>query len=355
MSSSLLSFDLKNLKLPRWLTLQAPADPGPTGLKATYPPVAMDMGINHLMLARLAKSGDRKWSLSAYSVVEVPPDLLDSDFFRIKVKSAGQYQDLVAGAIRKEGIKTDKISVVVPDHLARVALLNFEELPRTRRELTALVRWRMKKAVPFKVEEAAVDYQVLPHGGNGCVVLAVLMPASILEEHESVFIRLGIHPGLVDLSSFSLAHLYRPVIQKEVPENGDFMIMNATTTFFTVMIFRAGLPIFYRCKTFGFSGDENGDASHRLIHREAQASLLYYQEKLQGLSLAKVYMRLVGHDPARVAALFEGAPVSAPPELIDVRRVVDVTGRIGEIGEERVSELLQRLAPAVGAALGRDA
>jgi type IV pilus assembly protein PilM len=341
--------------MPRWLSVGAPADSNGGGLRAKYPPVAMDMDTTHLVLARLAKDKLRRWTLTSYDVSELPPDLLDSEVFRVRIKSVERFKALVAGSMQKEGVKTEKVSLVLPDHLARVSLLPFEELPRSRRDVVEMVRWKMKKAVPFKVEEATVDYQVMPGPEKGYTVLAVLMPQSILQEQEAVFAQQGIHPGLVDISSFSLAHLYRSVIDKEVPAGADFMLLNVTGAFFTVMVFREGRLIFYRCKTFAFGGNDDPESGYRLVHRELQASLLYYQEKLMGRELARVYMRLVGMDADRVAGQFGGAPIAARPELIDVQRVVNVTGRIASMGPDRAADLLQRLAPAVGAALGREA
>ncbi|MGH9869881.1 MAG: type IV pilus biogenesis protein PilM [Candidatus Polarisedimenticolia bacterium] len=355
MSGSLLNFDLKGLRLPAWLR---PGD-GATragGLRPKYPTVAVDMGVRHVSVVRLAKDKLRKWVLTSVGQVDVPEDLLESDVFSIRITSEERYRQLVAGALQTQGIRTDRISLVVPDHLARVALLPFEQLPRTRREVTELVRWKMKKAVPFKIEEAVVDYEVFPgEHGLGFSVLAVIMPSAIVTEHESVFVRQGIRPGLMDLSTFSLLHLYRSVMEAEVPAGGDFLVVNATGFFFTLMIFRKGLPIFYRCKTFTFGGEQEGDAALRLIHRESQASLVYYQERLQGRELSRIYMRLVGHDFERVAGLFEGAPSAQPPELIDPRRVVRVPAQVEAGGPARAIETLQRLAPAVGAALGREA
>lgn len=355
MSGSLLNLDLKQIRLPSWLQLGASATGRSGGLRAKYPPVAADMGVNALSFVRLTKDKARSWLLTSFDQVDLPEDLLESDVFRVQITSQDRYRALIAGAMQKEGIKTDRISLVLPDHMARVALLPFEELPRTRREVTEMVRWKMKKAVPFKVEEAVVDYETYPgEGGRGFTLLAVLMPSAIVEAHESVFVKQGIRPGLVDLSTFSLVHMYRGIMEKEVPAGGDFLLLNATGSFFTLMIFRDGVPIFYRCKSFTYGGDQDGDAALRLILRESQASLIYYQERLGGTSLARVYLRLVGHDAQRVSGLFEAAPLASAPELIDPRRVVKVTGRLDAMGDERATEILQRLAPAVGAALGRE-
>jgi type IV pilus assembly protein PilM len=360
LSSSLLSFDIKSLKLPRWMTPRSPADLSGGGLMVSYPPVAMDIGATQLALARLTRDKEKKWNLTSYDTIDVAPEILDSEAFKARVRAPDRLRAMVSGSLQREGIKTRAISVVLPDHLARVALLPFEDLPRTRREVLDLVRWKMKKAVPFKVEEATVDYQVMPgmeaDGGAapGYTLLAVLIPSASVEEHESIFTKQGIHAGLIDLSSFSLASLYRSVAEREVPA-GDFMMLNATSVFFTAMIFRDGRLIFYRCKATGAPSEGNGEAASRMLRREVQASLMYYQERLRGTSLARVYMRLVGHEADGITGAFEQAPLAAPPELIDPGKVVKVGGRITALGPERAADLLQRLAPAVGAALGRSA
>src|SRR5262245_6669285 len=318
------------------------------------------MGTTDLVMARVVKDKEKKWSLGSCDIVEVPEGLLDNEPFVTRIRSAEQYGALMATSIQREGLKTRAVSIVLPDHLARVSIIALEELPRTRRELLELVKWKMKKAVPFKVEDASVDYQVMPASGiegeqtKGYNILAVLMPRAVVQEHEDVFTRQAIHAGLVDLSSFSLLHLYKSVIGKDVPE-GDYMLLNATPAFFTVMIHRNSQPIFYRCKSVSLTGDGSSELSDRLLNREIQASLLYYQERLHGKVLARVYVRLVGHEPGQLEPAFERAPLVTAPEMIDVSKVIALSGRIAALDPERRAHALQRLAPAVGAAWGRSA
>ncbi|HET6372861.1 MAG TPA: hypothetical protein VFG76_06115 [Candidatus Polarisedimenticolia bacterium] len=355
MSNSLLKLDIKELKLPKWLSFGAPANSGGGGMKAKYPPVAFEIGASRMSLARLTAEKSQGASLTSFDVIDVPPDLIESDVFKLRIKSPQIFSELVTGALAKEGVKTGAISLVLPDHLARVSLLPFEELPRTRRDVVELVKWKMRKAVPFKVEEAALDYQILPSNGHkGFTLLTVLMPGSIIEEQESIFQAHGIHAGLIDLSSFSLVHLYRSIIEQEVPAGGDFMLLNMCPEFFAVLIFRAGHLIFYRCKTFAADVERRLEDDYRLARREIQGSLVYYQEKLDGKELSRIYTRVVGLEPSRVASLFEGVSVAAVPEVIDVQRAVNISGRLLAMGPERAGEILQRLAPAVGAALGRN-
>lgn len=352
MFSDWLKLDVKSIKLPQWASAGAASSPALFGLTAKYPPVAMDIGASQLTVVRLNRDKKQKtWSLDSHDLVDLPSDLLESEVFRVQVKSQERFSALLTGALAKEGVKTTAVSLVLPDHLARVALIPFEDLPKSRRELIEMVRWKMKKAVPFKVEDSVVDYQILPpNGSKTTTVLAVLMPSGIVDEHDTVFRSQGIHAGLIDLSSFSLMNLYRTIIDQEVPSDQDFMLLNVTSMFFAVMVFRSGRLVLYRCKTFAFEGVRDAEGDYRMLRRELQASLVYYQEKLGGAELARIYMRVVGHEPARIADIFKGEAVSSEPEPIDPSRLVAMPG----VSSGASSELLQRLAPAVGAALGRE-
>ena len=48
--------------------------------------------------------------------------------------------------------------LVLPDYCARVAVLDFDAFPSNPAEQLSLVRFRMKKSVPFDVEDSAISY-----------------------------------------------------------------------------------------------------------------------------------------------------------------------------------------------------
>ena len=50
------------------------------------------------------------------------------------------------------------IAVLIPDPVVRVFILPFENLPRRADEALPLLRWRLKKSVPFDVEETVVSW-----------------------------------------------------------------------------------------------------------------------------------------------------------------------------------------------------
>jgi hypothetical protein len=111
--------------------------------------------------------------------------------------------------------------------------------------------------------------------------------------------------------------------------------------------------IFFRCKSHGVTEDgaEEGappDGRNGTLTRELSSSLSYYQEKLDGRGIARMLVRTIGPPMDEVRERLErlGLPSVEP---IDPRDVVDVGS------QDVTAEIGQRIAPALGATLGRDA
>ncbi len=98
--------------------------------------------------------------------------------------------DAVSGRVRE-------VTLVVPDTAARVLLVDFDELPGKASEALPVVRFRLKKLLPFDADDAAVSYQVMAQTRGGTQVLAVAMPRESLNEYESIVRDAGYEPGAV--------------------------------------------------------------------------------------------------------------------------------------------------------------
>lgn len=93
--------------------------------------------------------------------------------------------------------------LLVPDLLARVALLDFDQWPARAEEADGLLRWRLKKDLPFDVNQAALAYQVQPGRSAAQEVLAVASLRSLVHQYESCAEALGLHPGWVTPSTLA--------------------------------------------------------------------------------------------------------------------------------------------------------
>jgi len=115
--------------------------------------------------------------------------------------------EAVAGAIRTAlgnvAPRTRAVTLVLPDAAVRVFVLDFDSLPSRADEVVPVLRFRLRKMVPFDVEHAGVSYQVLSQDKTECRVLVAVLPGPILAEYESAVSAAGYEPGAVLPSSLA--------------------------------------------------------------------------------------------------------------------------------------------------------
>ena len=168
------------------------------------------------------------------------------------------------------------MTLVVPDAAVRVLLLDFDQLPSKMAEALPVVRFRLKKLLPFDADEAMVSYQVMSSAKNGLRVVAVAMPKDVLAEYEGVVTGAGYLPGAVLPSTLAaLAGLD----EVEVPA----LVVNAGPGGVTTAIVRAGILLLHR--SVDMSGEMGSNASAevhaaqvRLVDRESSAQEWAQQE-----------------------------------------------------------------------------
>lgn len=314
-----------------------------------YPPLAVEVGDGCLHLVFLERSKDKEKTpiLRRYCRVDLPEGSLQTEFSKRNVLRPAEVGQALLQALQRESIETREISIVLPDHLARTSLLHMGERPARKEEVLEVIRWKLRKSVPFKVEDAHIDYQMFPSPSDSDSHLcqAVLMLRSVLDSYEDLMTEIGFHAGLMDLSTFNLANLYRPVLERA---EEDAFLLNVTGKFFALLILRQGVPIFYRAKSYAFA--DHADSRRATVIREVDASLTYYAERLGGRLPAQIHLRCIDMDlntlQEELAQRLEG-----PVLPVDPTQVVEVVPRSDDAEEQR--DLMQLIAPALGAALGR--
>jgi type IV pilus assembly protein PilM len=109
--------------------------------------------------------------------------------------------ELAANAIRtalgQVSPRTRAVTLVLPDTVVRVFFLDFDSLPAKAAEAIPVIRFRLRKMIPFEVEHAGVSYQVLTENKSECKVLAAVIPGPVLAEYEAAVREAGYEPGAV--------------------------------------------------------------------------------------------------------------------------------------------------------------
>jgi type IV pilus assembly protein PilM len=105
-----------------------------------------------------------------------------------------------------------RAALILPDYSARVAVLDFDAFPDSREEQQALVRFRMKKSVPFDVESALVSYYAQAKNAKArkIEVVVAVVAFEILARYEAPLRAAGFQPGFITTSALSALNLLDP-------------------------------------------------------------------------------------------------------------------------------------------------
>jgi hypothetical protein len=318
-------------------------------LRPAYPPVAVEIDRGQLALVRLKPRRRRRPELEAFRIQTASEHAVGTSIFRPNLGSLDEMTAQVRDLFVRSGTKPGRVSLILPDNLAKVSIVTLPERPATRKQLSELLRFKLRRSVPFRLEDAVISSTVLPGPGPECNVLVAVMLRSVIEQYETAFEAAGARLGLVDLCTPSLFNLTRRELLAAAAGGADAALLNGTRNYFTLMIAHAGRVVFYRCKTY--AGGEETDPQARLavMGRELASSLSYYQDKLSGVGIGTIFVRAVAPGLDEVLPVLDRLGLSSV-RAIDAAAAVDPAA-----GTRFDAEDGQRLAPALGAASGRAA
>jgi hypothetical protein len=224
------------------------------------------------------------------------PNVLDREAFRGTL--AQLMERLGAGAGTRVGL-------VLPDPVARVVHLPKEGRGKARRsEAADLLRFRLKKSVPFDVRSARVCAAAPPAGLAGAGPLAGAALESVVDGYEEPFRELGLLPGLVEVSTLALLGAPDPG-----GVDGDCLLINWEEDFLSLAISRGAWPILVR--TLAGRGMSEPDA----VRREVGQTVLYHRERLEGGPL-RARVRSAAVPAERASALLEDV-LGARPAVVE--------------------------------------
>jgi type IV pilus assembly protein PilM len=162
------------------------------------------------------------------------------------------------------------VTVVVPDAAVRVLLLDFDSLPSKVAEALPVVRFRLKKLLPFDVEDAVVSYQVMSSAKGLVTVLAVAIPREVLAEYEGLVTAAGYVPGAVLPSTLAaLAGLGTATSGAEESVASAVLVVNAGSQQVTTSIVKGGVLLLHRTLEMNVMFEETPHEAYDRIDAEA--------------------------------------------------------------------------------------
>jgi type IV pilus assembly protein PilM len=164
-----------------------------SGSNSAKPRLACEIAADRVLVGRLADDGR---SLEACASRELTPGSVVPDLVEGNLRRREVVTQALETALEEVAARSHDVIAIVPDAAVRVVLLEFDTLPSDSGEAASVVRFRMKKSLPFDVDKARVSYHA-QKTSDGIRVVAAVALASVVEDYESAFREAGLSPGVV--------------------------------------------------------------------------------------------------------------------------------------------------------------
>lgn len=261
--------------------------PHPT--KTARPPAAVELTPDGALAAALPASGD-----PVYAFAPIPEGALVPGIDPPNLRAPEIVADAIRSALDQVSPRTRSVTLVLPDTAVRVFVLDFDALPAKAAEAVPVLRFRLRKMVPFDVEHASVSYQVLTQTKTECKVLTAVMPGGILAEYEAAVRAAGYEPGAVLPSSLAALEMADSLEAVLAANLSDAAITTVIATGQDLLLYRTlDLP----------AGHAERIAE---IRRNIAVAAAYFEDKLGAPPSALHYAG--NRDPREFSAWLAGAP-----------------------------------------------
>ena len=203
-----------------------------------HPLIACEIATDYVAAARWTRTG---MGLDGFAVEPLPAGAIFPTAAESNLVDAAEVRAAVGRVFSRLRAKNEEIALLVPDPVIRVFVLHFDVFPRKPEEAIPMLRWRLKKSVPFEADETLISFMRQSPREEGVDIVTALARLRIVREYEALVESAGMSPGVV--MSSTLAAL--PLLSDVRPS----LLARVTGSTLTTAIVREGVLCGYRCIT----------------------------------------------------------------------------------------------------------
>ena len=194
--------------------------------------------------AKGAETGFQPFEPATLVVSPVEDNVLKPEAVTAVLKNVAPLDD----SKRRAATKKRRAALILPDYAARVNVLDFDSFPSAPEEQLALIRFRLKKTLPFDIDSAAVSYYAQPpeKSGGKIEVVAAIVALGVIARYEALLRGMNFHAGDVTTSALAALNLY-PAAPPEPGHDGISVIAKLSGRVLTVMVMRGATMKLFRC------------------------------------------------------------------------------------------------------------
>jgi hypothetical protein len=246
-----------------------------------YAAVAIEIAPDRVAAARWSRTD----SLDGYAVESLPMGAITPSAVEANIVNVAAAKTAVASVCERLRSHDEDVALILPDTVIRVFVQHFEEFPRSAAEAEPMLRWKLKKSVPFEADETLISYMRQAPRESGIDVVTALARLRIIREYESLVEGSSLRPGVVISSSLAAIAL--------LEDGKPTLLARVSGSALTTAIVRHGVLCGYRCTELPAHA---ANLTPKMLLEEVFPVAAYYQdtwlEPIQSVRVAGFGSRL---------------------------------------------------------------
>jgi type IV pilus assembly protein PilM len=159
-----------------------------------HPALVVEVAAEHVAAARW---GSRQGHLEGLAVEPLPAGAVMPSTVDTNIAQPDEVRSALRRVFSRIPPSGPPLALLVPDLVVRVFIQPFDSLPRSASDALPLLRWRLKKSVPFDVDETVVSWTRQTGRGGNLEVVTAIARRQIVREYEEIVESLGAQAGVV--------------------------------------------------------------------------------------------------------------------------------------------------------------
>lgn len=179
------------------------------------PVVGIEISSDRISAVRWSRSG----SVQIFAMESLAPGMIVPSAVDTNIVDVPGVRAALSRACSRIQAAQEHAAVLLPDPVIRIFVENFEEFPRTSAEAIPLLRWKLKRRVPFEMEDTVLSYVRQASADGGLDVVTSLARLRVLREYEELVESAGLNAGVVSgssLTALALVEGQRPTLMARV-------------------------------------------------------------------------------------------------------------------------------------------
>jgi len=271
---------VRSTKLPSWSKRLLGLVPVP------IPPNVFAVDERRLRYARFGRPGVR-FDLEDYQEVDLEHDLFARGPLGGPLHDPERFRSVLVGMQGLIPETETEASLILPDSWLRLAIVDGDELPRSDSSREKVLRWKLQRTVPFRVEELrirGVDIDSGARTGGESRVLLGFALETLLRQLEGVFEGRGIHLGFVCNESLALLS----GVQDALRDVALGAVVNISAGGYSLTFLLRGEPILHRFKALPQLSGDHPPAG--MVEKDLQLTNLYLREQLPEATVGRILL-----------------------------------------------------------------